>query len=243
MASAIRPILSAHRHGNDLALLDEALGAGADLVEVDVHLFWSRLEVRHHKTIGPLPVLFDKGEPWHLGRWPLRFEDVVDSLPEGLVLHLDLKGWSPRLARRVRRVLGTDRPYVVSTRSWWLLRPFRGRAEVRTMRSIGAPWQLRWFLLRHRGGVTDDVCIRADRLTPELARRLRSRCERLLVWRVDTLALADELVAMGVHGLIVDDLTVIRTIVERAHGPRPEESPPVRAPDAVPRGDQTERRQ
>jgi glycerophosphoryl diester phosphodiesterase len=238
VSTTARPIVSAHRHGNDPELVRAAVEAGADLVEVDVHLFLGRLEVRHAKRVGPLPLLFDRGEPWHVGAWPVRLEHVVDAVPDGTVLHIDLKGWSPRLARRVRRALGDDRAYVVSSRSWWLLRHFRGREGVRTMRSIGAPWQLRWFLVRHRRGVGDDICIRADRLDPELAATLRSRCERLLVWRVDSLVHVEQLTALGVHGVIVDDLTVVAAVVDaRDVG----EAPAATAADAVPRGDAAER--
>ncbi len=184
-------------------------------MEVDVHLFWGRLEVRHHKSVGPLPLLFDRGEPWHVGRWPVRLEDVAAAAAPGTALHLDLKGWDPRLARRVRAVLDPDRTYVVSSRSWWLLRPFRSVDGVRVMRSIGAPWQLRWFRVRHRRGVGEAVCIRSDRLTPEVCSMLRRRSDGVFVWRVRSVEHADELVALGIDGLIVDDLEVVQQLAAR----------------------------
>jgi hypothetical protein len=236
VTTTARPIVSAHRHGNDPGFVRAAVEAGADLVEVDVHLFLGRLEVRHEKRIGPL--LFDHGAPWRFGSWPVRLGHVIDAAPGGTVLHLDLKGWNPRLASRVLRSLAGGRAYVVSSRSWWLLRPFRGRDGVRTMRSIGAPWQLRWFLLRHRRGVTDDVCIRADFLDAELAATLRSRCERLLVWRVESLSHVEELTSLGVHGVIVDDLALVHAIVRVREGREPS---PAQAADAVPGGDPAQR--
>ena len=51
----------AHRAGNDLARLREAERLGA-VVEADVRLWRGRLEVRHLKTIGPVPILWDRWE-------------------------------------------------------------------------------------------------------------------------------------------------------------------------------------
>ena len=54
------PFLVAHRAGNDLALLRRAEERGITHVEADLHLFRGRLEVRHLKTVGPLPILWDQ---------------------------------------------------------------------------------------------------------------------------------------------------------------------------------------
>ena len=49
----------AHRAGNELARLRDAEQLGVALVEADVRLWRGRLEVRHLKTVGPLPILWD----------------------------------------------------------------------------------------------------------------------------------------------------------------------------------------
>ena len=57
----------AHRAGNELARLRAAEALRLPLVEADVHLFRGRLEVRHRKTLGPVPILWDRWElapPW-----------------------------------------------------------------------------------------------------------------------------------------------------------------------------------
>jgi hypothetical protein len=51
----------AHGSGNELGLLRRAEALGLPLVEADVHLHRGRLEVRHRKTAGPLPALWDRG--------------------------------------------------------------------------------------------------------------------------------------------------------------------------------------
>ena len=72
-----RPLLAvAHRSGNTVAGLREALDAGVDLVEADVHAYRGRLEVRHHRSMGGLPFLWDRdgvvpAEPARAGSsWP-----------------------------------------------------------------------------------------------------------------------------------------------------------------------------
>ena len=51
----------AHRAGNSVRSLREALAAGVDLVEADVHRYRRRLEIRHRKWLGPRH-LWDRGE-------------------------------------------------------------------------------------------------------------------------------------------------------------------------------------
>ena len=57
-------LLIAHRAGNDLKLLSEAFAAGVDYAAANVWLYRTRLEVRHDKTAGPIPLRWD--------RWSLR---------------------------------------------------------------------------------------------------------------------------------------------------------------------------
>ena len=52
----------AHRAGNSLDGLHQANLLDVDVVECDVHAHRGRLEVRHLKTAGPLPFLWDRWE-------------------------------------------------------------------------------------------------------------------------------------------------------------------------------------
>ena len=52
----------AHRAGNSLAGLHAANELGVDVIECDVHRHRGHLEVRHLKTAGPLPFLWDRWE-------------------------------------------------------------------------------------------------------------------------------------------------------------------------------------
>jgi hypothetical protein len=213
---ASRLQVCAHRHGNDLTMLVAAEAAGVDLVEVDVHLFRGQLDARHAKTIGPLPVLWDRDlrPTWNPPR--LRFLDVVAQAHPDTTFSIDLKGWSPRLSRRVARALECRAGYVVSSRAWWLLGPFHALDHVEVLRSIGAPWQLRWFLAGHRHPVGGGVTIRSDLLTPARVRALKRRVDRVLAWRVTSTEQARELASWGVDGVIVDGLDLARELLRDA---------------------------
>ncbi len=50
------PLLIAHRAGNDLNELAKAFAIGVDYAEADVWLYKNRLEVRHDKTTGLIPL-------------------------------------------------------------------------------------------------------------------------------------------------------------------------------------------
>ena len=207
--------MSAHRHGNDLALLASAEEAGADLVEVDVHLYRGRLEARHEKTVGPVPLVFERGV-WRLQWNPARlpFDAVLAVLGPDTRLHIDLKGWDRRLSRQVAERMGA-RSYVVSSRVWWLLGPFRTHAGAQIVRSIGARWQ-RWFFLRWvRTGSPEGAAIRSDLLTARSALAIKERTSLLLVWRIDDRAQVEELQSWGADGVIVDSLPLAVDLLSR----------------------------
>src|SRR3954469_16337485 len=117
------PFVVAHRAGNDLAVLRRAEPWRPRLVEADVHLHRGRLEVRHLKTLGPLPVLWDR---WYLAspRTPrLGLAAVLAGAGQDTALMLDLKGRNPELSRRVVAELSRRRPMgpvSVCSRRWRL---------------------------------------------------------------------------------------------------------------------------
>jgi glycerophosphoryl diester phosphodiesterase len=196
--------------------LGDAQRAGVDLVEVDLHLFRGTLDARHSKTVGPLPIVWDRRQrpTWNPPRQS--FAEVMTAADAETVFYLDLKGWRRRLSRHVIAALGGKTRYVVSSRVWWLLHPFRGRADVVVLRSIGAPWQLRWFRSRRPAATPNEgVSIRRDLLDPALIAELKARPGLLFVWGVSSRDDALELERRGVDGVIVDDLDVARSLLER----------------------------
>jgi glycerophosphoryl diester phosphodiesterase len=204
-----RPLLVAHRAGNDLGLLRRAEGMGADLVEADVWLYRRRLELRHLKTLGPVPVLWDR---WMLtSGWGPRLQLhrlLAEARPETALL-LDLKGFDPRLAARVVEAL--DRPsgerrIVVCSRSWRLLAPFARHPRIGVVHSVGSERQLRAVWARLDGVAEPGVSIHARLLTPEIVRAFKERGAAVIPWAVVDEGNARKLLAWGVDGINGDDL-------------------------------------
>jgi hypothetical protein len=198
------PFLVAHRAGNDLEQLRIAEEHGVALVEADVRRWRGRLEVRHLKTVGPLPIFWDR---WRLAgpfAERLSLADLLAAAGPGTELMLDLKGRDTRLAHDVLAALPPGRRVTVCSRTWRLLEPFAGLEHVRVVHSVGSPRQLRALLRRfHR---LDGVSIHERLLDPRTAAELRARAALLLSWPVTTLPRARELAALGVDGLISSDL-------------------------------------
>ncbi|MFL6239620.1 MAG: hypothetical protein ACJ735_09065 [Actinomycetes bacterium] len=212
LASA-QPLLIAHRAGNVPASVPAAAAAGADLIEADVHLYRRRLEVRHTKTLGVLPWLWDR---WYLvpaGDERLLLAAVVEKLPDSATLMLDLKGWHPWLGRTIARAMhdiAPDRPYVVASRQWPMLTAFEPLEHVQIIHSAAGPREalaLPRRLARHR---TDAVCLHARLLSqPRWVAQARRFAPILLTWPVLSHAAAREALARGANGLIVDGVDLL----------------------------------
>jgi glycerophosphoryl diester phosphodiesterase len=207
----------AHRAGNSVEKLVEA-EAVADVVELDVHLgVGGRVEVRHAKLLWPTRRLWDR---WYLlprtSATP-SFDDIVLSADPSTSLWLDLKGFTRRLSRRALVSLG-DRPLTtVSTKSWWILRSFADREDVRTIRSAGNRLELALMLWMPTRVRTDGVVLHHRLLSEAVIDRL-SRRGLVFTWAVDDVGSIERLATLGVSGVILDDLSLVaagRVAVQR----------------------------
>ena len=111
----------AHRAGNSLAGLHAANELGVDVIECDVHQHRGRLEVRHLKTAGPLPFLWDRWELASASAPRLGLGELLEADEQGTTFMLDLKGRRIGTARAVARLLhevGHRRPLLVCGRYW-----------------------------------------------------------------------------------------------------------------------------
>jgi len=210
------PFLVAHRAGNDLSRLREAERLGAALVEADRRRFRRRVEVRHLKTVGPVPILWDR---WRLAS-PfaprLLLQDLL-AVPSASELMLDLKGRDPRLASEVLELLRphlTTRRVTVCSRSWRLLEPFADVAGVAVVHSVGSRRQLRALRRRFSGASLDGVSIHERLLDLETVRELRGLARVVLTWPVKTIGRARELAAWGVDGMISEELELAAALRE-----------------------------
>ncbi|MFG1625345.1 glycerophosphodiester phosphodiesterase [Kribbella sp. NPDC049227] len=207
-----RRLVVAHRAGNDPGTLRSALELGADLVEADVHAYRGRLEIRHHKTLGPW-WLWDRGEL--VRRTEVRLLEIrellasVDGDPR---LLLDLKGIHPRLAARLATVLTEVMPtstVTVCTQHWWMLSAFRDLTNVRLVLSAGSRRGLRRVRSRLRGRPAYGVCVHRRLLTPEIVTELRRGAEVVFTWPVDTDDALAEARRLGVDAVIGKNLSIL----------------------------------
>ncbi|WP_433305528.1 glycerophosphodiester phosphodiesterase [Actinoplanes sp. CA-030573] len=206
-------ITVAHRAGNTIAGLRDALEAGVDLVEADIHLYRGALEVRHSRTVGPH--LY-----WERTTGVTRRRDVrVPELDEVLAaadgdprLMLDLKGRSMpvavRVAERLReRIPGV--PVAVCTRHWPMLEAFGEDPQVRRIFSAGNRAEMARLRARLSGKRVDGVSIRLRLLSVSLVKELRRATDLVLAWPVDTEAALAQASAIGVTGVISKNMPML----------------------------------
>jgi glycerophosphoryl diester phosphodiesterase len=211
------PFLVAHRAGNDLSRLREAARLGAALVEADVRLCRGRIEVRHLKTVGPLPILWDR---WRLANpfaSRLQLAELLAAAPATELL-LDLKGRNGRLASAVLELIRprlASRRLTVCSRSWHMLEPFAGVPGVSLVHSVGSRRQLRALRRLSAARPLHGVSIHERLLDRATVRDLRARADLVMTWPVTTLERARELAAWGVDGLISENLELARPLHER----------------------------
>ncbi len=209
------PFFVAHRAGNDLVRLRAAEELGLELVEADVRLFRGRLEVRHLKTLGPIPVLWDRWQLANPFAPRLRLGELLEASGPETELMLDLKGRSPRLAAGVLAALGPmigSRDVTICARAWSLLEPFEGLPGVRTIHSVGSARQLEALLRLGRRHRLQGISIHERLLTPATFAELRSVTDLVMTWPANAVGRARELVALGVDGLITDRLDLAREV-------------------------------
>lgn len=205
----------AHRAGNDLGRLAGALEGGVDAVEADVRLCGGRLEVRHTKTMGPLPWLWDK---WYLepaAAPRLLLPDLLDALPDGLGVMLDLKGTNA-VGAAVASLLAERppaQPVLVCTRHWPGLDPFFDTPHARPLLSAKGRTELVRLRARlRRGPVPYGVSMHQALLTPPVVRELLDQVELVLAWPVPDQASADRVLAAGANGIVSKSPAVLARI-------------------------------
>jgi len=210
------PLLAvAHRSGNTVAGLQEALAAGVDLVECDVHAYRGRLEVRHHRSMAGLPLLWDRDGVVPRNRHePVELADLVAALGDDHRLMIDLKGVHPRLAPQVARLLretSPDRSLTVCTKAWWMLDAF----DVPVRRVLSAATRRGVERLRGRlaDGPVHGVSVRLALLTPALVDELHRGTDLVMAWTVDDEAALARAREVGADAVIGKDLDLLRTVV------------------------------
>jgi glycerophosphoryl diester phosphodiesterase len=207
----------AHRSGNTVEGLQAALDAGVDLVEADVHAYRGRLEVRHLRSSGGLPLLWDKDTVVRRPRHGvLQLRDLIVALGDDHRLMIDLKGVHPRLARSVAGLLRDatpDRALTVCTKAWWMLDAFD--VPVRRVWSASSRRSLARLRerLREPGRTAHGVSVRRSLLTPGVVRELHEATGCVMAWPVDTPEALAQSRELGVDAVISKDLALLGQLV------------------------------
>nr|MCW2727236.1 glycerophosphodiester phosphodiesterase [Aeromicrobium sp.] len=214
------PVLAiAHRAGNTLAGLETANLLGADVIECDVHEHHGRLEVRHLKTAGPLPFLWDKWELVPASAPRLVLAELLDADRHGTTFMLDLKGRRPSTGRAVVDLLhesGIRHPVLVCSRHWPLVDAFADVPYVRRVLSARNRGELTRLLRRLAStGPVHGVSVHRSLLDRDVVAELNRRVDVVMTWPVNDVVSLDHLLEIGVTGIISDENQVLSELIRR----------------------------
>lgn len=213
-----RPLAIAHRAGNNLEWARDALDDGADLLETDVWPRLGNLEIRHLKTIGPLPIYWEKWYIDAIGGRQLQLHELVTALPPATRLFLDLKGLHPWLGRRVVATIAdiqADRGIILCGRNWRQLDSVGRLPNVHVFYSVGDERELVRVWPKLAGQANPAVSIHYRLLTEATIARLHERGTTIIAWTVNDPAVAKTLFAQGIDGFTSDNRDLLAAIAQR----------------------------
>lgn len=211
----------AHRAGNSLAGLHEANVLGADVIECDVHAYRGRLEVRHLKTAGPLPFLWDRWELASASAPRLGLGELLDADRRGTTFMLDIKGRRVATGRAVAELLherAHEHDLLVCGRHWPAVERVAELPYVRAVLSARNRAELAALVRRLD---RDDrpapygVSLHRSLLDADLVARLRRRVKVVMTWAVDDLPTLDRVVGLGANGVISNESEILREVRRR----------------------------
>ena len=188
------------------------------MVEADVWFNAGIIEVRHLKTMGPIPLLWDR---WELrtGWTPRRrLEQLLDEASPSTRFMFDLKGTDLRLAEALRAQMAASAPgrrYWVCSRSWDLLEPFRSHPDVQVAHSVGSTAQLRAVRAHLTWETHHAISIHRRLLTAAVVGSLKELASAVITWPVNSWADFEAVRELGVDGITSDSLDLIRALSER----------------------------
>jgi glycerophosphoryl diester phosphodiesterase len=216
------PLAIAHRAGNSLTGLHAANELGVDVIECDIHHHHGRLEVRHLKTAGPLPFLWDRWELVPASAPRLGLDELLEADRHGTTFMLDLKGRRTAGARAVARLLhrsGHHRPVLVCGRYWPAVDTLAELPYVRPVLSAHNRAELARLgerVRQHRPPY--GVSVHRSLLDRAVVAELHESVEVVMTWPVNDLPSLDALLQVGVSGVISDEHAVLAELLHRRAG-------------------------
>jgi glycerophosphoryl diester phosphodiesterase len=227
----------AHRAGNSLAELQAATALGADVIEADVHDYCGNLEIRHLKTMGPLPWLWDRWELRSARAPRLGLRELLVAADHQVTFMLDLKGTRPAVGAAVARHLhefAPGRPVLVCSRYWPALAPLEQLPWVRTIHSARTRGELAKLLRPALGASVQQAppapglalrnaygfSVHRSLLDPDTVAALHRQRPLVMTWPINDPAGLESILpytATGTLGVISDEPTILsRLLAERA---------------------------
>lgn len=209
------PIAIAHRAANDLETLANAESREIDVIEGDVWLHQKRLEIRHQKSAWSAPLLWDR---WSIQKgWGprLTLQDLFRAADGSTPLMLDLKGWNRELPDRVLAAINAEkvpRDLAVCAQTWSFVDRFKSFPDVTRVYSIGSHRMLRQFVTSSVSADAPAISINAKLLDADVARVLGAPGRTILAWNVPTFERAEQLLSMGIRGIISEDFDLLEKL-------------------------------
>ncbi len=213
------PLAIAHRAGNSLAGLHAANVLDVDVIECDVHEHRGRLEVRHLKTAGPLPFLWDRWELASASAPRLGLRELLEADRHGTTFMLDLKGRRSTTAGSVAQLLhevARNRPVMVCGRYWPSVELVGQLPYVRTVLSA----RNRVELARLRRRVAEEPAVHGasvhlSLLDEQVVAGLLRHVEVVMTWPVNDESALETALGVGANGIISDEPDVLTELMAR----------------------------
>jgi glycerophosphoryl diester phosphodiesterase len=215
-----QPVLAiAHRAGNSLVGLRAALEVGADVIEADVHHHRGNLEVRHLKTAGPLPFLWDRWELVRASAPRLGLAELLVAAERGTTFMLDLKGRRTAAAEAVARLMheqGHHHDVIVCGRHWPSVEAMAHLPWVRPVLSARNRVELGRLRERVRAGRSPyGVSVHRSLLDKRIVDELHESVRVVMTWAVNNVPALDDVLDLGVSGVISDETSVLKELIDR----------------------------
>jgi glycerophosphoryl diester phosphodiesterase len=210
----------AHRAGNSLAGLRAANALAVDVIECDVHEYRGRLEVRHLKTAGPLPFLWDRWELAPASAPRLGLDELLRAGRHGTTFMLDLKGRRASTARSVAALLQEvdDGPVLACGRHWPSVESLSSLPFVRPVLSVRNRAELARLRRRLPSSLpVYGVSVHRSLLDDALVTDLHDNVGVVMTWPVNTVMHLDSVLGIGVDGVISDEHDVLAELLARRH--------------------------
>ena len=213
---ARRVIRCAHRAGNEVHLLQHALSANVDWIEVDIWYAHGRLHARHERALWRLPILYDR---WRVRLRPrlLPLAELLRIVGRRAGIFIDLKGLHPRLPAAIVRVVreaDAIERVAVCGQNWELLDEV-GRLEPRIplYYSFGNAQHTALYRARDAlGSRATGVSVARWLLDEKTVARFHADGLRVIAWTVNDADEAARLTGWGVDGITSDRLDLLDSL-------------------------------